>query len=128
MKHSDAISKFNSQVKMIKGSAMCFIEDLHGRELEELGAFFNTETNIKSVVVIKDSKLCMLVSPHQYYLAGVLGSQYAITNELNNIELVLPTGETTTNFSAVVKNAQGTQLLDEKTLKKIETYDENSPF
>ena len=70
----------------------------------------------------------MLVSPKQYYQASVLGSQYALSHQLNNVALVAPTGENLTNLSAVVSNAKNTQMIDEKMLNKIDSYEENTPF
>ena len=130
MNYFEAKAKFRKQCTMIKGGVICFVEDAYGRrQLEELGAFFDSATNIKQIIIIKDSKLCMLVSPKQYYKALVVGSKYAITHELNDIKMALPNEETAIiNGSAVVENEQASQFLNKKTLNKIETFDENTPF
>ena len=129
MNYFEAISKFKKQEKMIKSFVKCFVEDdKFGRQIQELSSFLESSTDVKHIVVNQDSSLCMLVSPNHYYLASVLCSQYAISHGLSNISLVTPTGETTKNLSSVVENAKNSEILTDKMLSKIESFEERTPF
>ena len=129
MNYFEAVSKFKKQEKMIKSFVECFVEDdKSGRQIQDLSSFLESSTEVKHIVVNQDSSLYMLVSPNQYYLASVLGSQYAATHGLSNIALVTPTGETTKNLSGVVENAKNSEILTKKMLSKIESFEERTPF
>jgi len=118
MKYYEALSKFKKQDKLLKSFVKCFVEDdKYGSQLDELSSFFESSTDIKYILIIQDSSLCMLVSPKHYYLASVLGSQYALTHKLSNIALITPTGETTKNLNAVITNTKQTQMINEKNSK-----------
>ena len=129
MNYFEAISKLKKQEKMIKSFVKCFVgDDESGKQIQELSSFLESSTEVKHIVVNQDSSLYMLVSPNHYYLASVLGSQYAATHGLSNLALVTPTGETTKNLSAVVENAKHSQILTEKILNKIKSFEERTPF
>ena len=129
MNYAEAMAKLKKQQKMIKNSVRCFVEnDKFGQQLNELSAFFQSQTDIKHIVISQDASQYMLVAPKHYYLASVLGAQYALSHELNNIALITPTGEFTTNLGAIISSPEATQILDGKMIDKIASHEERTPF
>ena len=129
MKYFEAVDKFKQQQKMIQSCVKCFEEeDSHGTELEELSAFLNAETKIKNIVVAQASSLYLMVNPKDYYLTSVVGAHYAKNHGLNNIKLVSPTGEKSSDLEAIIAFDSNQDILDKKVLEKIESFNQCQPF
>ena len=129
MNYLKALKKFKDDNEKIKKFVRCFCEeDWQGGQIDKLSAVFESSTNIEHLLVCAGSSSYILVSPKEYYKASVLGAHYATTHQLNNILLVTPTSEKSSNLEGVIENARGKGFLSDKMMDAIKAHEVIEPF